>query len=211
MFKKNQKRNFDTLEGGYLIEKHADLLPEQLAFKIRHYLDILFGTIYYQSNTHNLDKYKSIKEIIPGLVDQILQYNNITFLTIKTASADGKLFEPVWFDIDLEKNQLTLYTDSLYINEFCKRRPLELPIVYESGKINLQIYNQNSDIYIEKSKNAYISAVVIADHVAQHIINSLYNPSEIKSIHENWTKFGFTLHSLFDLTTLVKDSKKIKL
>src|ERR1700728_4774215 len=73
---KSCKDRGNRISGGYILEtKSHEATHYHLTRRVRHYLDIVFGTI--QCTLNNCDsQQKSIVSVIPDVVVEILKYNN---------------------------------------------------------------------------------------------------------------------------------------
>lgn len=87
------------------------------------------------------------------------------------------------------------------------------PVIFTSGLISIEQFNPFAvpeGTTIDSISLAMIHCAVVSDHVAQHILNELYNnttannnngasmlSSATADIHERYAEHGTTLHSMF--------------
>lgn len=188
-------------------------MPQALVTRIRFYVDILFSSVMLESRRiiNTVSKPDS-SLAIPGVVTSILQYNNIEFRTIRYRITKLDLPEPVWYTIDIKRNELIIYINEAMYNDFCAKSN-ELKVNFTSGSIPLHLHNPISnrtpDVPIDWPM---IHCAIAADHVAQHIITDLFitNKNRYADIHERFTEHGTTLHSIFKLEQICKQQHTIE-
>lgn len=189
--------------------------PRAVVNHIRNYLDILINSAVLEAKyitSSEVDRANSLLAI-PGIVSAILEYNNISFKTIKYCVTRVDLFEPVWYTYNIAKNELILYINESMYEEFCSKNNND-PVIFTSGIIPIEIFNPyetNPEVEILQSNKQIIHCAIASDHVAQHIINDLYggNKASCSDIHHKFNEIGTTLHSMFHIErTCTKMPKK---
>lgn len=207
----------DRMPGGGRIVKRVDdskvrdCVPDEIAFRIRAYLDMLFGVatiekirIYMGFSSADRSNRDSMYAV-PTIVDAILKYNNIAFGSVVLYITKVDLIEPIWYDIDLPNNTLRLFVNN--DSRVFSRKMNDYPVVVTSGIIPLERYNPyETDSMTDSIDTATIHCSVMCDHVAQHIINDLLLANEPRAegadVHHQFGKVGTTLHSMLDITML---------
>lgn len=189
-----------TLPGGYAHTAVNDEASDVIAFRVRAYLDELFGTIMLQVKESN-----HCFDAIPVVVKAVLNYNNIQFTTIDLYKTGVHIPEPLWFKFELEKKRLILYLNESMYNEYCTATATpDVPVVWSSGHVMVDKYNPYcAQPEVSEVDDAKIKCAVVCDHVAQHIIHRYYNETPLTAnteLHEGgWTRFGTTLHSMLNI------------
>lgn len=187
------------LPGGYVIRSHVTNAPISVVEHVRNYLDIVFGTIVLASNMH-----KSICNIVPYVVSNILRYNNIVFKTIKMYQSTIEIFEPLWYSYKIDCSELSIFYYERSIDQFCEQM-LSVPIIFTSGTMNIEKFNPYKSMYNEPIDTAMYKCAILSDHLAQHIITDIMRTlnndhvPDVEGIHYGFTKYGTTLHSMFDI------------
>ncbi|ATY70216.1 GrBNV gp13-like protein [Tomelloso virus] len=178
--------------------------PRETVRNIRNYMDILLNSALIEAKylTSSESSQANSMLAIPGIVSAILDYNNISFKTIKYCITRVELFEPVWYTYNVARNELILYLNEPMYEEFCSKNSRD-PVIFTSGIIPLEIFNPyENNPYIDTNiQPAIIHCAIASDHVAQHIIFDLNCPKmpACADIHDRFTEFGTTLHSMFHL------------
>lgn len=175
--------------------------PREVVRKIRQYLDVLLNSVVLEARFMALSSYDNSSLAIPGVVSAILEYNNISFKTIKYCLTKLDLFEPVWYTYSIEKNELILFINEAMYSEYCSRNSKDA-IIFTSGIIPIEIFNPyETNPNLDSINLAMIHCAIVSDHVAQHIINDIYCKDKIlcADIHDRFTEVGTTLHSMFYL------------
>lgn len=191
------------LPGGYA---RAVDLPEQkedVARQFRAYLDVLFNSAIVEAM-----RAKEVVSAIPTIVRNILAYNNILFRHVEMRKTTcDRIVEPLWFSYSVNENRLTLYLHYERYQEYVVQRT-NVPVIWPDGSLRVDRYNPHSvpgsmsSMIIEPS---IVMCAVVCDHVAQHIIHSIFNEERKRggndqaTLHENWTRHGTTLHSMLSL------------
>nr|WOJ45397.1 putative gp13-like protein [Apis mellifera nudivirus] len=186
--------------------RNIGALPKNLTYYIRQYLDILFGAVeterirLFQQNCYQSDA------ALPNVISCILQYNNITFKSITLTNTKIPLPEPLWYDIDLVNNHLSLFLYQPLYDTFCTSTT-RLPVIISSGIIKLEDYNPivSHPLAREQLDMATYNCAIMADHTAQHIISDLFLGSKKvpgADIHDHYNDIGTTLHSMLDITAI---------
>lgn len=191
--------------------RNIGALPKNLTYYIRQYLDILFGAVetervrLLQQNCYQSDI------ALPNVIASILQYNNITFKSITLTNTKIPLPEPLWYDIDLVNNHLSLFLYQPLYDTFCTSTT-RLPVIISSGIIKLEDYNPvvSHPLAREQLDMATYNCAIMADHTAQHIISDLFLADKKvpgADIHDHYNDVGTTLHSMLEITAVgVQDS-----
>lgn len=188
------------LPGGYACKAVIDEVPDTVAYRVRSYLDELFGTIMLQVKESD-----SCFDAIPIVVSNILKYNNIQFATVDMYKTSVSIPEPLWFKFELDKRHLILYLNEIMYNDYCTTTtPTEVSVVWSCGHVPVDKYNPyRSHPEVSELDTAKIKCAVACDHVAQHIIHRYYNDTPLLAnteLHEGgWTRCGTTLHSMLDI------------
>lgn len=201
---KAKDQNIVRLPGGYAtVVKETS--SEKVTYNIRRYLNLVFGKMVI-----DMKYYKDLKGIIPTIVSTILEFNNIAFGEVLLILTNDRLFEPVWYKMNLNSRKLILYMDEQMYLDFSRKFIKSIPVYYSSGTIPIEKYNTLYEHPEEIKINfAMINVFVICDHVAQHIIFDIYN-KDIKhkndDIHLNYTKYGTTFHSMFEIERINKQT-----
>ncbi|AYP97916.1 GrBNV gp13-like protein-like protein [Mauternbach virus] len=174
-------------------------VPIEYVKYIRDYMDILFSSVAFEANSLiQMDKMESILAV-PGIVNAILEYNNISFINIKYCKTTIDLFEPIWYSYNIAKSELILYFNDALYDRFCMESD-DKPVLFTSGVIPIDLLNPyENDPNHDTIDSAMIHAAIAADHVAQHIISDIYQPNkpQCASIHDKFTDYGTTLTSIF--------------
>lgn len=198
-----------------------DCLPNELSFRIRAYLDVLLGATsieklrlatmrFYSggasasaSSVNDRNSRDSLYAI-PTIVDAILKYNNIVFGSVTLYKTKADLIEPIWYDVDLPNNALRLFTN--VDSRLFVRQITDFPVVMASGIIPIERYNPYvTNPMIDNIDAATIHCAVTCDHVAQHIIDEVLSDEpriDGADVHDQFGKYGTTLHSMFDITIM---------
>lgn len=212
----------DKIPGGAIKSdtRIQDCLPNELSFRIRAYLDVLLGatsieklrlaTMRFYSgasaSTSSANDRNSRDSLyaIPTIVDAILKYNNIVFGSVTLYKTKADLIEPIWYDVDLPNNALRLFTN--VDSRLFVRQMTDFPVVMSSGIIPIERYNPYvTNPMIDSIDAATIHCAVTCDHVAQHIIDEVLSDEpriDGADVHDQFGKFGTTLHSMFDITIM---------
>lgn len=183
-------------------------VPREITYFIRQYMDCLFGAVILQAHAaaqrNNFMSYESV----PGIVAEILNYNNIIFQDVSMIKSKLTLHEPIWYRIDVQRSTLTLYLDESLYDNMCMRLS-DLPVSFDGGIISLDIFNpyEQNPILPTTISSAMISCAVMCDHVAQHIITDIFSCQDKNSLknlpdshlHTEYTKYGTTMHSIFSI------------
>lgn len=183
-------------------------LPREITYFIRQYMDCLFGAVILQAHAaaqrNNFMSYESV----PGIVAEILSYNNIIFQDVSMIKTKLTLHEPIWYRIDIQRSSLTLYLDENLYDNMCMRLS-DLPVSFDGGMISLDIFNpfRQNPILPPTISSAMISCAIMCDHVAQHIITDIFSCQDKNSLknlpdshlHTEFTKYGTTMHSMFSI------------
>lgn len=200
--RRDEKNGKIILPGGYARRLH-DEMPDNVNYNVRAYLDALFGGIMLQASVVS-DNLRAI----PTVVSVALGYNNIYFKNVEMRKTNVIMPEPIWYSIDLADNALTLYVDESMYNEYCSVLS-DVPVTWCGGALRVDRYNplKTDRRLVSEMDSAKIKCAVACDHVAQHIIHELMNPdySERAELHENWTRYGTTLHSMIDLELVLSN------
>ncbi|ATZ81544.1 GrBNV_gp13-like protein [Drosophila innubila nudivirus] len=174
-------------------------VPSEYVKYVRDYMDILFSSVAFEaSSLIQMDKMESIFAI-PGIVNAILEYNNISFANIKYCKTAVELFEPIWYTYNIAKSELVLYFNDVLYDRFCMESD-DKPVLFTSGVVPIDLLNPyENDPNHEMIDSAMIHAAIAADHVAQHIISDICQPDkpQCASIHDKFTDYGTTLTSMF--------------
>lgn len=194
------------LPGGYIEPILVKEQPKNITKKLRRYLDILYSVI--AEATIGSSKVE-FSEIIPIVVDHILQYNNIFFKHINLYKIKQNLFEPLWYEFQISQSKLTLFLDEELKNKFCAKT-ITVPVIFTSGHFNLSKFDPFCSKYtvddFNPQSNAITNCITLCDHLCTHIISEWYHQqnneklSDVESLHYHFTKYGTTLHTIFDLT-----------
>lgn len=188
------------LPGGYARKAVIDEVPDAVAYRVRAYLDELFGTIMLQANESN-----ECFDAVPIVVSNILKYNNIQFATVDMYKTSVNIPEPLWFKFEIDKRRLILYLNEIMYNDYCTTATsTEVPVVWSCGHVPVDKYNPYlAHPKVSELDSAKIKCAVACDHVAQHIIHRYYSdtpPLANAELHEGgWTRYGTTLHSMLDV------------
>lgn len=200
-----------------------DCVPNDIAFRVRAYLDVLLGATSIEkarlaaarytsgggSGNRGFGKnndlaYRDSLYAVPNIVDAILKYNNIAFSSVILYRTKTELIEPIWYDIDLPNNELRLFANT-NSRQFA-RQMNNYPVVMSSGIIPVERYNPYMpNPIIDNIDIATIHCAVTCDHVAQHIIDEVFDPeppADGADIHDRFARHGTTLHSMFDITVM---------
>lgn len=189
-----------TLPGGYARTAVNDEASDAVAFRVRAYLDELFGTIMLQVKESN-----HCFDAIPVVVKAVLNYNNIQFATIDLYKTGVPIPEPLWFKFELEHKRLILYLNESMYNDYCTTTSTsDVPVVWSSGHVMVDKYNPYcAHPEVSELDDAKIKCAIVCDHVSQHIIHRYYNETPLVAdteLHEGgWTRFGTTLHSMLSI------------
>lgn len=173
--------------------------PAQAVKQIRTYMDILFSSIAIEAHMVALMQERESMLALPGVISAILEYNNVSFRTIKYCITKRQLFEPVWFYINTKLSELTLFFNTDMYNKFCMK-DTKSPITFTSGIIPVELLNPyDCDPNYDGIDLGMLHCAIMADHTAQHILSALFDKNKIPcaDIHDNFTKYGTTLHSMF--------------
>lgn len=196
----NNDNNVMKLPGGFAWKTVVNEVPDTVAYRIRAYLDELFGTIMLQVKESN-----SCFDAIPVVVNSILKYNNIQFETVDMINTRINTPEPLWFKFEIDKRHLTLYLNENMYNDYCTNNvSASVPVVWSCGHIAVENYNPyRSHPEVSDLDTAKIKCALVCDHVAQHIIHRYYKYTPLLTsaeLHDDgWTKIGTTLHSMLDI------------
>lgn len=188
------------LPGGYACKAMSDEVPDAVAYRVRAYLDELFGTIMLQVKESN-----NCFDAVPIVVSNILKYNNIQFSTVDMYKTSVNIPEPLWFKLEIDKRHLILYLNEIMYNDYCTTTTsTEVPVVWSCGHVPVDNYNPyRAHPEVSELDAAKIKCTVVCDHVAQHIIHRYYNDTPLLAnteLHERgWTRYGTTLHSMLDI------------
>lgn len=194
---KSKNQNVIRLPGGYatVIKETSS---EEVTYNIRRYLNLVFGKMII-----DMKYYNDLKGLIPTIVSTILEFNNIVFGEVLLILTNDRLFEPIWYTTNLNSRKLILYMDEQMYLDVSKKLINSVPVFYSSGNLPIEKYNTLYEHPEEIKINfAMINVFVICDHVAQHIIFDIYNKDtkhKNDDIHLNYTKFGTTFHSMFEI------------
>nr|AHW98245.1 GrBNV_gp13-like protein [Nilaparvata lugens endogenous nudivirus] len=199
-----------SLPGGYVQPTVEQ--PVDIGYYFRSYLDVLFNSVLIES-THSQNSIASI----PTVVRNILAYNNILFKTVEMRKTNcERVVEPIWFSYSVNESKLKLYVNQERYREYCSMRT-DVPITWPSGNLHIERYNPYRvhkkvdgalDIAVQK-------CAIACDHVAQHIIHAIMSETHNRhnttmvdrtTLHENWTKYGTTLHSMLALELVLNES-----
>lgn len=202
------------LPGGYTCKTILHEQPLEVSKKIRKYMDMLYSTVYLASERENSNE---IIEIIPYLIRNILIFNNFMFSTVKVYQFKDEFIEPVWYRYDIDENLLELFVFEGSVNRLCENTN-KLEVIFISGLIPLHKFNPYKsvcDSNFDQDSQSISYLIALCDHAAQHIINNLHHDlnNEIipdsSDLHHKFTKYGTTLHSMFDLKRIAKKEKEI--
>lgn len=80
-------------------------VPKSIALNVRNFLDMLVSSVLLEAQYLTSLESKKVNSAlaIPGVVYDILAYNNFVFQTIKYGFTKHNLPEPVWFSYDVKK------------------------------------------------------------------------------------------------------------
>ncbi|AQN78563.1 ACH96133.1 GrBNV gp13-like protein [Kallithea virus] len=174
-------------------------IPKESVKLIRDYMDMLFSSVAIEANyLLQMNQQESILAI-PGIVNAILEYNNLSFTNIKYCKTKIELIEPVWYTFNIAKSELILYFNEAFYDQFCMKNN-DKPVLFTSGIIPIELLNPyETNPLFQTIDSAMIHSAILADHVAQHIILDIYRPdrSQCASIHDKFSCIGTTLHSIF--------------
>lgn len=177
--------------------------PREVVQNVRRYMDVLINSVVLEAKfitSLEMEQSNSLLAI-PGVVSSILEYNNISFKTIKYCITKVDIFEPVWYTYSITKSELILYINESMYEEFCSKNNND-PVIFTSGVIPIEIYNPYEvDPGLNIMQAPIIHCAIASDHVAQHIIYDIYcmNKVPCADIHEKFCDVGTTLHSMFHL------------
>lgn len=193
---------------------HIGEMPQDLVVKIRNYIDILFSSVMLQSRhvIQTMPKADSTYAI-PGVVVSILQYNNVEFRTVKYVITSVDLPEPVWYTIDVPRNELILYINDGMYGAFCSKNNV-LNVNFTSGIIPLELHNPLVDVAVGIPIDwSMIHCAIVADHVAQHILSDIFGKLKVRNadIHENFANHGTTLHSMFRIEQICRHNHPVEI
>lgn len=166
---------------------------------IRNYIDMLFSSVALEAMHLTQSNQRESILAIPGIVSSILEYNNIMFNSVKFCKTKVDIPEPVWYMYSVSKNELILFFDEVFYDDFCMKVG-DRPVTFTNGIIPIELMNPyETDPNFQTIDSAMIHCAIIADHVAQHIIIDLMGTNKILSadIHDRFTSCGTTLHSIF--------------
>lgn len=192
--------NVIKLPGGYAYKSVMDEVPDAVAYRVRAYLDELFGTIMLQVKESN-----DCFDAMPIVVSNILKYNNVQFATVDMYKTNVNIPEPLWFKYRLDKRHLILYLNECMYNDYCTTTTsTDVPVVWSCGHVPVDKYNPyRAHPDVSELDPAKIKCAMVCDHVAQHIIHRYYNDAPLLAsadLHERgWTRCGTTLHSMLDI------------
>nr|WAQ80012.1 GrBNV_gp13-like protein [Oryctes rhinoceros nudivirus] len=177
--------------------------PREIVQNVRRYMDVLINSVVLEAKfitSLEMEQSNSLLAI-PGVVSSILEYNNISFKTIKYCVTKVDIFEPVWYTYSITKSELILYINEAMYEEFCSKNNND-PVIFTSGVIPIEIYNPYEvDPGLNIMQAPIIHCAIASDHVAQHIIYDIYCTNKVPcaDIHEKFGDVGTTLHSMFHL------------
>lgn len=193
------------LPGGYVECVMPKTVPDIITRKIRDYLDIIYGTVIAAASIACLN---DVVPAIPFIVCNILRYNNIVFQKIEYYTTRINLYEPIDYLFDINESKLQLIINDSFFKLYLSKRKLT-KVNYLSGNIPIEKYNPYKNLF-NAANDGIVNAVVLADHVAQHIITDFYHKLHqieippTASMHCGFTKYGTTLHSMFDITETIQ-------
>lgn len=176
--------------------------PKDIVKNLRMYLNILFGAVIIEAtNITSMSNKEESFYAIPGVVDKILKYNKIMFQKIKLCITKIQTIEPVDYMFSVSRSELILFVNELFYDEVCIKE-YNKPVLFPGGILSIEVLNP-SECSSPKIKlgRPYINCAIIADHVATHIINSIYNEGIVPcaDIHHDWNRYGVTLHSMLKI------------
>lgn len=191
-------------------QRHIGEIPQDLVVKIRRYMDILFSSVLLQAHQILKSEPKSDSVYaLPGVVMSILQYNNVEFRTVKYVLTKFELPEPIWYTINVARNELILYINNGMYGTFCAKNNV-LNVNFTSGIIPLELHNPLVDVTDGVTIDwPMIHCAIAADHVAQHILTDLFGKLKTRNadIHENFANHGTTLHSMFRIEQFCRNNQ----
>ena len=154
---------------------------------------------------------RDIASAIPGTVYNILRYNGCQFAKIRFYTRSVNLFEPIWYNMNLDKhtNYLELFINETMIDQFCRKTNNDMEFVQLEPPITrLSNYNLDVGEMMQHDMQRFITAsmklVMLCDHVCQHILSELHNRNIPKAskLHDPqfFCKHGTTINSMFRIT-----------
>jgi len=173
---------------------------DDIAHGVRDYLDVLFGTLAFETL-----RYSDALHTIPTVVSNILRYNNVFFSMVLCRKTRVVMYEPIWYDYDLSTRSLELYVNERHYNDYCLMSD-DMNITWCNGQLRVDHYNPYKQVEgIGPIDQAQIRCAVACDHVAQHILHELNGrPHASDDLHDGWTRYGTTLHSMFDIEIQIR-------
>lgn len=185
-------------------------IPRNITRGIRDYMDILFSSVMFEALNVRHDKPINV---IPGIVNAILEYNNISFKKLTLTKTSQTLHEPIWYVYNIAHSTLNLMINEQMFDMFCMKIS-DKPVTFSGGVIPIELYNpyaQHTDL--PEINRAMINYAIACDHVSQHIIVDILAPKQsyCLGIHDRYTCVGTTLHSIFAITQNVRQPPKCDL
>lgn len=185
-------------------------IPRNITSAIRDYMDVLFSSVIFEALNVRNDKPINV---IPGIVNAILEYNNISFKTLTLTTTNQTLHEPIWYVYNIASSTLNLILHEQMFDMFCMKIS-DKPVTFSGGVIPIELYNpyaQHDDL--PEINRAMINYAVACDHVAQHIIVDILEPKQsyCLGIHDRYACIGTTLHSIFAITQNVRQPPRCDL
>lgn len=215
--KKTEHETSFELPGGYACKTMLNEQPVEVTKKIRKYMDMLYSTVYLASEKENTNE---IIEVIPYLIRNILNFNNLMFSTLKIFNIKNEFIEPIWYHYDVDENVLELYIFEGSVKTLCENTK-NLEVIFSSGLIPLHKFDPYKSICnstnFDQGAQSISYLIALCDHAAQHIINNLHHDLNNETIpdssdlHYKFTKYGTTLHSMFELNRIAKKEKEINI
>lgn len=231
----NSRENIINLPGGYGAQI-KEFVPVSITQAIREYVDVVFGTAFIHAKD-NCD----INITFPFIIQNILQFNGILFERVSIYKINEELPEPLWFTytdnvyVDSSTSNTSFKSELvLYYNESMVRNMQKLnnTVHIDSGIVPLDYFNPKfpTPLDINTYTPSLYNAVVLCDHVSQHIIYDIYSQLDEKQsvstnnstescvdienkrrsrmnrpLHENWTKYGTTFSSMLKITAIYEN------
>lgn len=177
------------------------VLDKRVVQGLRDYLNIVFGAVTISRREHKQMRLDNSQHCVADIVNAILRYNGVFYEKIKAFISPKSLPEPLWFFRQNNDKELWLFIDVNLYDAHCTRFN-DNRVIVTSGIVPLEKLNPDHMKMTSKIDLVEYNVVVMCDHLCQHILDSIYNQNPLPGgqLHDDFGRYGITMHSMLDLT-----------